>query len=182
MARDMVRVKIKGAKSLEEAFLEHAKNMSDREAQRFLEDAWVEAAGPIVTHAQSIVRKRSGKTATLIQASPVLARSQEPTPFTRKGFARAYIGLPTRSLGFIIEFGTTLRFWTAARERQRAKREKRAVREVAHKSTGRMPAFPFLRPSWEAGKFPLLERFAKVLWRRIEDDANRIGARQKAGL
>ena len=50
------------------------------------------------------------------------------------------------------------------------------------KSTGAMPADPFLRPAWEGGHRHALKEFSRLLWEGIEKAARRLAKRQaKAG-
>ena len=46
------------------------------------------------------------------------------------------------------------------------------------RSTGEMPAFPFMRPAWESGKRGVLRRFIKYLRVDIEKTAKRLAKRQ----
>lgn len=176
MAR--VKIAVHGTKSLEKAFLELAEKVGNEESERVLEESLMEAAEPVRVHAQTLVRKKSGKTAKLIGLSRRLEPDQTPTAFTQLGFAQVFLGLPTRSLGVIIEFGTVQRFWTGAAARRRAKRLGQPARQVAPKSTGVMPAFPFMRPAWEAGKRGIVARFAPLLWSRVDKLGTEIGQKQ----
>lgn len=177
-----VKIAVKGTKSLEKAFLELADKVGDAESERLIEEALIDATQPVLLHAQSIVRKKSGRTAQLIRLGRTLESNQRPTAFTQKGFAQVFFGLPTKSLGVIIEFGTVQRFWTGAAARSRAKRLGKAAPTVARKSTGVMPAFPFMRPAWEAGKEGIVHRFAPKLWDRIDKLATAIGVKQMRSL
>ena len=43
------------------------------------------------------------------------------------------------------------------------------------KSTGHMPAFPFLRPAWDANKMAVVDLIGAELWSEIERAADRLG-------
>lgn len=166
--RPAITMRMKGVNPLAWAFAELALQMSDADMRDDLEEALVESAQPVVVDAQGRVRKKSLATMRTIMASRHLHKDHVPLPHTMQGFARAYVGAKAGSLGPIIEFGSGPRVWKGSRKRV-----------VAPKSTGRMPAFPFMRPAWDSGWRGILERFGRHWGKRLEARAAAIGIVQQ---
>ncbi|HSH40541.1 MAG TPA: hypothetical protein VK973_00240, partial [Arenicellales bacterium] len=51
-------------------------------------------------------------------------------------------------------------------------------RTKSGKSTGVMPAQPFMRPAWDAGKRQALSKFERLLWKEIDKSARNLAKRQ----
>lgn len=161
----LIRLKIDGAQDLEAAL----RALGDSKAvKRAISRALLEAAEPTAREARSKAPRRSGRMAEGVDVSTTLSRRQKAgggghvaargrfDPFA----AFVYIGAHPMGPAVLAEFGTQQRHWKNG------------------KSTGAMPAKPFMRPAWEANKFKILETFGKYLWVTIEMEAARIARKQ----
>lgn len=159
----MVSMEIVGAAELAQALRDLG---TDRLIKATLKRALLQAAQPIALDAMS--RAPRGKStghphmADKISVSATLSRRQksgEPGASTKDTEARVYVGAAPRGPAVLVEFGTGNR------------------KTKSGKSTGSMPAEPFMRPAWEAGKTKALEDFEKMLWEQIAKSAERLAKR-----
>jgi HK97 gp10 family phage protein len=156
---------IEGFEELEAALRE----LGDAKAiKRTIKAALLEAAEPTAKMARSLAARKTGDLAEGVDVSTTLSRRQKSG---RGGHVRArgrfdpfaafvYIGAHPMGPAVLAEFGT----------------QKRQTK--TGKSTGAMPAKPFMRPAWEANKMQILRDFQKYLWVTIEMEAKRIARRQ----
>lgn len=158
-----------GGKDLERALLDLA---DSKAIKRAISKALLEAAEPTARKARALARRRSGRMAEGVEVSTTLSRRQRRG---RGGHTAArgrfdpsaafvYIGAHPIGPAILAEFGTASRHWKTG------------------KSTGAMPASPFLRPAWEEDKEKILRDFTRYLWVTIEAEAKRIARRQAALL
>lgn len=159
-------LEIVGAEELAAALRELG---TDRLIRATLRRALLKAAAPIAADAKARAprsRTRSAKRAgdphlqDRIAVSATLSRRQ------RRGRrvlsdteAEVYVGAAPRSPAIEAEFGTGPR------------RDKRG------RFLGSMPAEPFMRPAWEAGKEKALKDFTDMLWVQIQKSAERLAKR-----
>lgn len=161
----LLRLKIEGAEDLEKALRE----LGDSKAiKRAIKTALLEAAEPTARAARAAAPRLTGRMAEGVDVSTTLSRRQRAgkgghvaargrfDPFA----AFVYIGAHPMGPAVLAEFGTQERHWKNG------------------KSTGTMPAKPFMRPAWEAGKFKILEDFSKYLWVTIAQEAERLAKKQ----
>lgn len=152
----LVQFKIEGIEGLADTLAALGNSKSIRKA---LTQALIEATEPAVEEAKNrlLPHSKSGRTIEKIAVLKSLSRSQKrqnrPTGLDE---GAAYFGLEPGGPGLLIEFGTSPRRWKGG------------------KSTGQMPAFPFLRPTWEHQKMQILERFSAIIWKEIEKEAKRL--------
>jgi hypothetical protein len=161
----LLRLEFQGASDLEQGL----RDLADSAAvKRAISKALLTAAGPTAAKARAMAPRKSGEMAEGIDVSTTLSRRQRSG---RGGHVAArgrfdpfavfvYIGAHPMGPAVLAEFGTTQRHWKTG------------------KSTGAMPAHPFMRPAWEADKFQILADFAKYLWVTIEAEAKRIARKQ----
>jgi HK97 gp10 family phage protein len=151
------------------ALTELQKEVGDDGMERSIQRSLIKASAPIVEHAQRLAPRNEdngGKPhmADKIKVSTTLSRRQRRGFRGRKkGEVYAYIGAGPRGPAVLAEFGTQMRRWRRG------------------KSTGRMPATPFMRPAWEAGKEKLLDDFSAALWVDIEKAVRRARRRAQRG-
>lgn len=161
--RGSFRMKLEGAKELEAALRELPHRLQKSTIRRAL----IKAGEPIVADARSRVPVESGRLQRVIQIATRLSRRQRRTRAkgANKGQVDVYIGAAPARYAHLVEFGSGPR------------------RTKTGKSTGQMPAHPFLRPAWEAGKVKALQDFSRLLWIEIEKSAKRLAKRKakKAG-
>lgn len=161
----LLRLNIIGAQDLEAAL----RALGDSKAiKRAIKTALLEAAEPTAREARAKAPRRSGRMAEGVDVSTTLSRRQKSgagghvaargrfDPFA----AFVYIGAHPMGPAVLAEFGTQERHWKSG------------------KSTGAMPAKPFMRPAWEAGKYKILEDFSRYLWVTIDQEAKRIAKKQ----
>lgn len=159
----MIKLQMRGWKELAKAMRELG---NDRTLKRGLRKSMLEAAEPIAKDARRRMKNRkSGKTAARIEASTTLSKRQRRGRRSAIQKAKAFgvevfVGPGPRGPGVLNEFGSVLR------------------RTKKGKSTGIMPANPFMRPAWEAGKMQALETFSKKLWGYVEKAAERARRKQ----
>lgn len=158
--KGLINLDFAGAEFLEQALRDLG---SDPDVRKALGDSMLQAAEPMAKAARAKVRR--GKTLRLeesIDVSKTLSRRQRSQAHTRTGPTEAtvYVGPKPVGAGVLLEFGTTLRHWRTG------------------KSTGHVPAFPFMRPAFEETKFQVIDLFGKLLWINIEKAAKRIARRQ----
>lgn len=140
---------------------------TDRLIKATLRRALLQAGAPVAAAAAALAprsRRTTGKPhmADKISVSATLSRRQRTGQegwATRDTEARVYIGASPRGPAVLAEFGT------------RARHQKNG------KSTGAMPATPFMRPAWEAGKEKVLDDFERLLWIQIQKSAERLARR-----
>jgi HK97 gp10 family phage protein len=164
MARPVVTMKLHGAKELEAALNELPKRL----AKTTLRRALVKAAEPVKNDAAARAGAIRPGLAKSIALRPTLSRRQRKGRKKGPGEVEVFLGpsAARRGLAHLIEFGTGPR-------RQR----------TTGRYTGVMPARPFMRPAWEAGKHGIVDRLGKILWEEIKRAADRLAKRQakKAG-
>lgn len=166
----LLQMDIIGAEELEAALRELAREAGSRTMNRTMERALMKAGQPVVDHARRLAPrgKETGKPhmADKIRISTSLSRRQRRLQgFGNRwhGVAKVYIGAGPRGPAVLAEFGTGPRQWKTG------------------KSTGSMPAQPFMRPAWEANKFKVLRDFSRILWVEIEKAAKRARRRKARG-
>lgn len=155
-----INLKFEGAEDLEKALRGLG---SDPAIRKALKDACVEALEPIAADARARARRRTGRMAEGIDVKAQLSRrqrAQRSKPVGPDG-AEAFVGAAPMGPAVLEEFGTAERHWKSG------------------KSTGSQPAFPFMRPAWEAGWRPALDTFGKLLWASIAKVAKRLAAKQQ---
>lgn len=157
----LLRMEIIDAKELERALRELGQ---DRLIKATMKRALLKVGQPIAEHASRLAPRGKDpdkpRMADKIRVSTTLSKRQ------RRGRRRSdpteavvYIGAGPRGPGVLAEFGTGHRTWKNG------------------KSTGSMPAQPFMRPAWEAGKDKALRDFSRELWDQIERSARRLAKR-----
>lgn len=158
-------MKMVGFEELEAALRE----LGDSKAiKRAIGKALMQAAEPAAKEARARAPRRSGRLAEGVDVSTTLSRRQRGgggghvaargrhDPFA----VFVYIGAHPMGPAVLAEFGTAKRHWKSG------------------KSTGAMPAHPFMRPAWEGHKFKILEDFGRYIWVTIEAEAKRLARRQ----
>lgn len=163
-SRRSFRMQLHGAKELEAALRQLPKRIGKGAIRRALK----KAAQPIADDAKSRVpvgrNRESGEhLQENIAVSTKLSKRQR-----RRSRARGhdpnrvdvYIGAEPSRHAHLVEFGTGPR------------------RTKSGKSTGVMPAQPFMRPAWDAGKHRALRQFERDLWKEIEKSARNLARRQ----
>lgn len=159
MARPIVlKAKLTGAKELERALRELPKRIGKAAVRR----AMLKSLKPVAAAAEATVRAssfRTGGLASSITVSTRLSRRQRKAGMKGDDIA-AYVGASPSRVAHLVEFGT-------------GPRETKAGR-----STGSMPAEPFLRPAWDAHKAGVLKEFGRLLGIEIDKAAARLARRQ----
>jgi HK97 gp10 family phage protein len=158
--RGLVAMQIDGADALEKALRDLGQ---DKEIIKALSTALVEAGEIMARAARLGAPRRSGRLYESIDVSTQLSRRQRKARPKTLGEAVAYVGARPIGPSVLLEFGTTKRHWKTG------------------KSTGHVPAQPFMAPAFESTKFQVLQMFGKLLWIQIEKAANRIARRQAKG-
>lgn len=166
----MLQLQMEGVEGLEKALRELAAFAGSRTMQAAMKRALVKAAQPAVEDAQRRAPRQRGSSkphmADKIAVSTTLSRKQRRLQgfgARHHGTAVVYMGAGPRGPAVLAEFGTGPR------------------RHKSGKSTGSMPATPFMRPAWEAHKYQILRDFSKLLWVEIEKAAKRAARRHARG-
>lgn len=161
----LLRMKFEGFAEVEAALRELGDNAA---IKRAIKSALLHAAEPTARMARSMAPRKSGRLAEGVDVSTTLSRRQKSgkgghvaargrfDPFA----VFVYIGAHPMGPAVLAEFGTQQRHWKNG------------------KSTGAMPAHPFMRPAWEANKFQILADFSKYIWVTIELEAKRLARKQ----
>lgn len=154
MARPLVRMRLHGAKELEAAL----RNLPKRVGKAAVRRALVKAGTPVAQDAASRVSAVKPALEPAVAVKTTLSRRQRRGRRKIPGAVEAFIGVTAagRGVAHLIEFGTGPRHHKSG------------------KSTGQMPARPFMRPAWESGKHKVLDDFARLLWVEIEKAAKRL--------
>lgn len=161
--RATFRAELKGARELEAALRELPRRIGKGAIRRALK----KAAQPIADDAKGKVPVRTGLLQEKIQIGARLTRRQRRARgrVGDRNQVDVFIGI---GLGgwhaHLVEFGTGPR-----------------VQKSTGRFVGQMPARPFMRPAWEAGKNRALDDFARLLWIEIEKSAARLAKRRAAG-
>lgn len=154
MAQSTFRVRLDGAKELQNALRELPKRVGKAAVKRAL----LKAGKPIAQQAKALAPIGTGRLKRTIRISTTLSRRQRRT--RAKGAdateTTVYIGAGPSRHAHLVEFGSGERTTGTG------------------KSTGAMPAHPFLRPAWDAGKGRALADFGRLLWIEIEKAAKRL--------
>lgn len=159
----LLAIKFEGAADLEAALRELGEGKAIRSA---IGKALLAAAEPAAKEARSRAPRKTNRLAEGIDVSTTLSRRQRGSQLNRFGSKLdpyavfVFIGAHPMGPAVIQEFGTAQRHWKNG------------------KSTGAVPAHPFMRPAWENHKFQILADFAKYLWVTIEAEATRIARKQ----
>lgn len=157
------RMDLHGAKALEAALRQLPKRIGKGAIRRALK----KAVQPIADDAQSrapVGRDREGgehlrdKIAVGTKLSKRQRRSRARGSDPNR--VDVYVGAQPARHAHLVEFGSGPR------------------RTKSGKSTGVMPAQPFMRPAWDSGKRRALRQFEKLLWREIEKSARNLARRQ----
>lgn len=115
----------------------------------------MEAAGPMVTVAKEGARKKSER----------LTRSIDIAPQDEGDAYEAHAALgPQKGKRIGAFYGLFVELGTGPRQHK------------SGKSTGRMPATPFLRPAFDAEKRQTVQRFGKLLWNEVRRAAMKVAA------
>lgn len=161
--RSLLRMEMDGAQDLEAALRELGDNKAIRRA---LGRALLIAGEPAAKEARANAPRLTGELAEGIDISTTLSRRQRAGRGRQTGLkanqATVYIGAHPMGPAVLAEFGTVAR------------------RHASGKSTGAMPAKPFMRPAWEHHKFRILEEFKRLLWATIDEEAKRLARKQAA--
>lgn len=153
------KMKLTGARELEAALRELPKRIGKAAIKRAL----MKAAAPIEQDAKA---RAAGTKPALgergVSVSTKLSRRQKRGRRVDKNTVEVFIGAHSarRGLAHLIEFGTGPR------------------RHKSGKSTGSMPARPFMRPAWESGKRQALNTIGAELWTEVEKAAKRLAKRR----
>lgn len=165
--KSFVQFELKGAEGLAQALRDLG---NDRMVKRILKKALIEEAEPAAREARRLAPKDTEMMADKIEVTTSLSKRQRSAR-RRAGIkgrddqvAEVFLGAGSRGPAVLQEFGTALR------------------RHKKGKSTGRVPAHPFLRPAWEKWKFRIMDRFAFRVWAEVERAAKRLAAKQKRTL
>jgi HK97 gp10 family phage protein len=151
----MFRMKLVGARELEANLMA----LPELLAKRTLARALMKVAQPIADEARTRSPQNFGKNMRKIVVAATLSRRQRKGTRKVPGVRTVYIGVRPSPVAHLIEFGTGPRYHRSG------------------KSTGVMPAQPFLRPAWDNGKFKALEDFGVILGRELEKSAARLAKR-----
>jgi HK97 gp10 family phage protein len=153
MAKTTVRVE--GLSELESAMQELGKSMSKAVMRR----AAKKALTPMIETARSIVQAQSsdsgGLAESLTVATKLSKRQAKQARRETKSYSETYAGAGALPHAHLVEFGTGERFTDSG------------------KSTGAMPAEPFLRPSWDQHKAEMPQAVGRELWVELEKAASR---------
>ena len=163
MARPVFTQRVEGLKELQDALLRLPKQTGKRVVRKILK----KALEPVARTARSIVSKQStdsGNLAKSIDISTRLARNQRRSGAVHAGDLSAYVGSTPERHAHLVEFGTGPR-----------------VQRTTGRSTGSMPAAPFMRPAWKQNKSKVLQQFGDMLGTEIERAAARLAKRQAKG-
>lgn len=152
----MFKMELAGAKELEAALNELPKAVGKGVLRRAL----IKAATPIAEDARQRVHVLRGVLQRGISVSTRLSRRQKKLAGVKPGEVRVYVGASPARHAHLVEFGTRERFTKDG------------------KSSGVMPAFPFLRPAWESGKRAALDRLGKLIWAELKKAAERLAKRR----
>ena len=163
----LLQMELKGVRDMRASLRALGK---DRLIRHTIKRALKKAAEPAEKTAQRLAPrgKETGKPhmADKVRVSTTLSKRQR----RQQGFgahrgnplnvAVVYIGAGPRGPAVLAEFGTGPR------------------KHKSGKSTGMMPATPFMRTAWEQHKHQILRDFTKELWNQIERSAKRLARRQ----
>lgn len=159
MARGPIaRMRLVGARELEANLRELPVHLRKGAVTRSLR----KVAEPIAEDAarRAETSRASGRNISKITVSTTLSRRQRRKSRRPGANERiVYIGVRPSPIAHLIEFGTGPRF----------------NRRGAYR--GRMPALPFMRPAWDAGKMEALDKFGQMLGAEIERTAARLARR-----
>lgn len=158
----LLSFELKGAKELEKALRELGQ---DRLIKATMKRALLQVAKPAAQDAQlraQALFHGTGRMAAKIAVSTTLSRRQRRGRGYRgdSNEATVYIGAAPKGPAVLMEFGTGPR------------------RDKHGRSTGSVPAQPFMRPAWEAHRNKILQDFGAELWKQIAKSATRLGRRQ----
>ena len=149
MAAPVTKMTLHGAKELEKALLDLPKRIAKTAVRRGI----VKLLQQVADDAQARVPVRSGRLKEKIAVRPQLSRRQKRGRAKDKGLIEAFVGATPARHAHLVEFGTGPRM------------------QRNGKSTGAMPAQPFLRPAWDGAKGKLVDELGQVLWDEIEKAA-----------
>lgn len=153
------KMELTGARELEAALRELPKRIGKAAIRRALK----KVAQPIEADAkQRAAQIKHGLGERGVSISTRVSRRQKRGRRVDKNTVHLFIGAHSarRGLAHIIEFGTGPRHHKSG------------------KSTGRMPAQPFMRPAWEAHKHQLLPALGRELWTEVDKAAQRLAKRR----
>lgn len=166
-----MKVQVSGLKEALEALRELPKGTD----KRTIRAAMIDAVQPIVATAQKLAPEDEGDLKDSMIATPRVEASQRSAVGrTRKTDVRAFAG-PNYSEGqgysaphaHLVEFGTSARYTTGGKSKPKGV------------YSGRMPAQPFMRPAFDAGKMKFIRDMQARLITLV-DKAVRRAARRKA--
>ncbi len=166
---DVFHFGLTGFAELEKALDELPRALARTTLQRIL----VRAAQPIAARARALVEEDDGDLKESITVSTKLKDSQKSdgagrNVMTAKGWRRqaapvvVYVG-PTQPHGSLVEWGTGPRHHRNG------------------KFVGVMPARPFLRPAWDAGRHDALASIGRDAWTELAKTAKRLAKKAEAG-
>jgi hypothetical protein len=154
----LISIEIPGAEALEAALRELGEAV---EIRKTLSKALMEAAEPMAKAARAgAPRGATGRLYESIDVAKTLSRRQRQQAnryaADNPTNATVYVGAKPIGPSILLEFGTTARHWKSG------------------KSTGSVPARPFMRPAFESEKMGALDLLGKLIWIQIEKAAARI--------
>jgi len=160
MARQAFRFKFSGAKELERALNELPKATR----KSVLRAALRKAAVPVVNDARRMAPRGDEPGYRMADSITVGAISKRQSRGDAAGGVVVGIG-PTSNHrhAHLVEFGTGERI------------------SKTGKSSGRMPARPFLRPAWDANRARVFKALKAELWDKLAKAAKRLAKRAEAG-
>lgn len=152
-----------GFAAMRSAFLQVG---TERNFKAALQRSLVKASSGVVAHARQLAPKDTDRMADKIAVTTRLSRRQRRLSGTsyrsNPTVARAYIGAGPKGPAVLAEFGTGPRY----------------TEDGAYR--GMLPAQPFMRPAWEAGKQQVLQRFIQLSAIEVDKSAKRAGKRAQS--
>lgn len=156
----LISIDIPGAEALEASLRELGEAAEIRST---LSASLMEAAEPMARAARAGAPRKTGAMYETIDVAKTLSRRQRRAAdryaADNPTNATVYVGAKPIGPSVLLEFGTTLRHWKTG------------------KSTGSVPARPFMRPAFESEKMHSLELLGRLIWVQIEKAAKRIARR-----
>jgi hypothetical protein len=161
----LLSIDIPGADALEAALRELGEAV---EIRKTLSASLMEAAEPMAKAARAGAPRKTGRMYETIDVAKTLSRRQrrQANKYAADNPTNATVFIGAKPIGpsILLEFGTTARHWKSG------------------KSTGSVPARPFMRPAFEGEKLTVLDLLGKLIWIQIEKAAKRIARKTaKAG-
>lgn len=149
-----------GGKELADIFDQLPRSLTDK----VLQGTAKKALQPVAAAAAATVRREDGDLAGSIAISTRLSKRQRKL-FRKRGEIAVYAGPggPKGAHGHLVEFGTRPRFHNNG------------------KFVGIMPAFPFMRPAWDANANAALATMRTEIWNVLVKAVARLRKRAEKG-